>query len=342
VAKRTEEHRKKASEIRFESVTKVYRHAAHPAVDDVSITIEPGKLTVLLGPSGCGKTTLLKLANRLLEPTAGRVLMDNRDLRDIPGHLLRRHIGYVIQHAGLFPHMKVEENIAVVPRLIDWDAAAISRRVDELMDLVGLPPGQYRGRYPSQLSGGERQRVGLARAVAAGPSTLLMDEPFGALDAITRARLQDELLTIHRRLGQTVLFVTHDVDEAMQLADRIAVMRAGSIVQFDKPSVVVLSPADSFVADLIGSRDVMRRLGLMQVTAALRPLEGQVNAEKLPWVNWTENLRTALALLLEGGNPTIGVRDSDGSLLGTVNLEQIQDLVSAQVSTRDAASGGPR
>ena len=270
-------HRAKASAIRFEAVSKSYPHAPHPAVDNVTITVEPGELAVLLGPSGCGKTTLLKLANRLLEPTSGRVLMDGLDLRDIPGHLLRRHIGYVIQQTGLFPHMRVEENVAVVPRLLGWNRARISARIDELLDLVGLPPAQFRHRYPGQLSGGEQQRVGLARAVAAGPTTLLMDEPFGALDAITRARLQEELLSIHRRLGQTVIFVTHDVDEAMLLADRVAVMRQGRIVQYDKPACVVLTPDDDFVGELIGSNDVLRRLSLMPVSAAMRTADSRLH-----------------------------------------------------------------
>ena len=196
-------------------------------MSDVSFTIEPGELVVLIGPSGCGKTTLLKLINRLYDPTSGVVYIDDTPSQELPGPDLRRHMGYVIQQGGLFPHYTVADNVAVVPGLLGWDKTRTASRVDELLHLVGLPPEDYRHRYPSQLSGGQQQRVGIARAIAASPGTLLMDEPFGALDAITRARLQEELRDLHDRLGQTVVFVTHDIDEAVLLADRIAVMREG-------------------------------------------------------------------------------------------------------------------
>src|SRR5262245_21766355 len=225
------------TEIRFEHVSKRFDGSGSgaPAVNDVSFTIEPGELVVLIGPSGCGKTTLLKLINRLYDPTEGTIYIDGTPSQELPGPDLRRHMGYVIQQGGLFPHYTVGENVAVVPRLLGWDKARIAARVDELLQLVGLPPEEYRSRYPAQLSGGQQQRVGIARAIAAAPGTLLMDEPFGALDAITRSRLQVELRELHNRLGQTIVFVTHDIDEAAHLADRIAVMRQGEVLQYASP-----------------------------------------------------------------------------------------------------------
>src|SRR5689334_15902460 len=217
------------SAIVVEELTRQFPGEPRAAVDHVSFEVEAGAFVVLLGPSGCGKTTLLKMINRLYEPTSGRVLVGGIDARELAVTDLRRRIGYVIQQVGLFPHMRIEENIAVVPRLLGWEKPRIDERIDVLLELVGLPSA-YRKRYPRQLSGGEQQRIGLARALAADPGTMLMDEPFGAIDAITRARLQDELLDIQRKLRKTILFVTHDVEEALRLADKIIIMRAGKIV----------------------------------------------------------------------------------------------------------------
>ncbi len=236
------------------NVTKRYPGAADAAVDGVDLDISPGEFVVLLGPSGCGKTTLLKMINRIYEPTGGTISIDGVDVLSLKASDLRRQIGYVIQQTGLFPHMKIAANVAVVPKLLNWDKGRIRDRVRELLDLVGLPPDDYANRYPAQLSGGEQQRVGLARALAASPPTMLMDEPFGALDAITRSRLQDELRRIHRRISQTVLFVTHDIEEAVRLADRIVVMRSGQIVQVGTPLEIVSEPADQFVAGSRGRR----------------------------------------------------------------------------------------
>ena len=221
--------------------------------------------------------------------------------------------------------MRIEENIAVVPGLLRWDKARIARRVDELLELVGLPPAEYRRRYPAQLSGGEQQRVGLARALAAEPTTLLMDEPFGALDAITRARLQEELRRIHARLGQTVLFVTHDIEEAVRLADRIVVMRLGRVVQYDEPLRIVLEPVDEFVSDLVGAGDVLRRLSLMPVAAALQPLNGAVPPDA-PSIARSADLRAALGLLLESGAANAVVLDEDARPVGTIDLATIQSV----------------
>ena len=318
----------RASAIAFEGVSKVFPGGGRPAVAEATLRVEPGEFVVLLGPSGSGKTTLLKLTNRLYEPTSGRIRLDGTEIRDLPVTALRRRMGYVIQQTGLFPHLRVADNVAVVPRLLGWEKRRIEQRVDELLALVGLPPAEYRRRYPAQLSGGEQQRVGLARALAAEPTTLLMDEPFGALDAITRGRLQEELRRIHDRFGQTVLFVTHDIEEAVRLADRIVVMREGRIVQFDTPLRIVLEPADESVADLVGAGDVLRRLSLLPVAAAFRPLStanGRPVADDEPTVARSETLRTALAHLLESGATRLAVVDGTERAVGTLDLRAIQD-----------------
>src|SRR4051812_17988214 len=257
----------------FEEVIKRFPGNPRPAVAGVTLSVPEGHLVVLLGPSGCGKTTLLRLVNRLIEHDSGTILVSGRDIDSLPPTELRRGIGYVIQSVGLFPHMRVENNIAVVPRLLGWDSARISRRTDELLPLVGLPPAEYRRRYPSQLSGGQQQRVGLARAMAADPAIMLMDEPFAAIDNITRRRLQDELLDIQSKVRKTILFVTHDVEEAIRLADKIAVMREGHVVQYDTPLNILSAPADSFVAELVGAGDVLRRLSLLDVQHAMTSVE---------------------------------------------------------------------
>ena len=290
----------------------------------MSLEVAAGSFVVLLGPSGCGKTTLLKLANRLHDPTSGRVLVDGRPAADQPAAELRRGIGYVIQQSGLFPHFRVGDNVATVPRLLGWDKARVAARVDDLLNLVGLPPAEYRHRWPAQLSGGEQQRVGLARALAADPRIVLMDEPFGALDAITRGRLQDEVRRIHARLGQTVLFVTHDIEEAVRLADRIVVMRDGRVVQHGTPLAIVTEPADAFVADLVGAHDVLRRLSLLTVGAAMRPLAG--GAPDAPAVSQRNDLRHALGLLLQDGTSSLVVVDDDGNPVGQLDLPAIQGV----------------
>lgn len=316
------------SRIEFIDVRKVYGEsgtgqAARPAaIDGVSLTIEPGEFVVLLGPSGCGKTTLLKLINRLIEPDAGRIEIDGADTLSRSAVQLRRGIGYVIQQSGLFPHLRVRDNVAVVPSLLKWPKARTRQRVDELLDLVGLPPDSYAGRYPTQLSGGEQQRVGLARALAAAPRTMLMDEPFGALDAITRNRLQNEVQRIHREFNQTIVFVTHDIEEAVKLATRIVVMRAGRIVQVGTPAEIISAPADSFVADLVGAEDTWRRLGLMPIHLALQPLSAI--APDAPTLDDNASLRDGLAMLVESGAPALTIVDAAGTPLGEVTLTSVQ------------------
>jgi osmoprotectant transport system ATP-binding protein len=239
-----------------------YADAASAAVHDVDLTIAAGEFSVLLGPSGCGKSTLLRTINRLVEPSGGTVLIDEGDVRTRDATELRRGIGYVIQAVGLFPHYTVAQNVGIVPQLLGWDAAAIEARVDELLELIRLDPRAYRNRKPRELSGGEAQRVGVARALAARPHVLLMDEPFAAVDAIVRASLQDEIARVHQRLGTTIVFVTHDVDEALRLADRIVVMNAGSVVQAGPPAEILDRPANDFVRDLVGVDAETRRLAL--------------------------------------------------------------------------------
>jgi len=252
-------------------------------------------------------------------------------------------MGYVIQQTGLFPHMRIGENVAVVPKLLGWKKERISARVEKLLDLVGLPAADYRRRYPAQLSGGEQQRVGLARALAAEPSTLLMDEPFGALDAITRTRLQDELRRIHAVLGQTVLFVTHDIEEAVRLADKIVVMRAGRVVQYDTPLRIVLEPADDFVADLVGAGDVLRRLSLLPSATAIRPVTDRTPeiTRDEPTVARSAPLRVALSVLLESQANRIVVVNEDAQPVGTLDLRAIQLASSAEIGLPDSATIAP-
>lgn len=314
-----------ATAIEYDRVSKTYPSGTRSAVNEVSLTVERGKLVVLLGPSGCGKTTLLKMTNRLIEPTSGSISIDGVEIHSLPAPDLRRRIGYVIQQTGLFPHMRVEENIAVVPKLLKWDKQRTSTRVDELLELVGLPPDAYRRRYPAQLSGGEQQRVGLARALAVNPDTMLMDEPFGALDAITRSHLQMELRRIHQELGQTIIFVTHDIDEAVRLADEIIIMREGQIVQAGDPLDIVTDPADAFVSELVGASDALRRLSLIESGAVMHPLTGSSVLPPLT-IPITTDLRTAFGTMLGSGQREIGLIDANGNLAGTIDLETIREI----------------
>lgn len=246
--------------IRFDRVAKRFGRDCPNAVDGVSLAVEEGEFVTILGSSGCGKTTLLKLVNRLYEPDEGTITLFGEDTRAVDVIRLRRRIGYVIQQTGLFPHMTVAKNIATVPELLGWDRERIDRRVDELLSLAGLEPRDFRGRYPGHLSGGQSQRVGLARALAVDPKIMLLDEPFGAIDAITRANLQDELLRIHGGLKKTFLFVTHDIIEACKMGSRVVVMDRGRIRQFDTPAAIIKSPADDFVASLVASARTQERL----------------------------------------------------------------------------------
>ncbi len=316
--------------IRFDHISKLFPGAARAAVDDCSLQVEAGEFVTLLGPSGCGKTTLLKMVNRLYEPTDGTIFIDDTDVRKLPLTELRRQIGYVIQQTGLFPHMTVAQNIAVVPSLLGWDKERTAARIDELLTLIELSPDEYRGRYPAQLSGGQQQRVGLARALAADPGVILMDEPFSAIDAITREALQDELIRLQRKVRKTILFVTHDVEEALRLADRIVVMRDGKIVQYDTPLNILTRPADEFIAELLGAGDIVRRLGLLRVVGAMVPLGSGRPPDDEPTIAANESLREALSLLLRSGAPTLVVREGERPV-GLLALEQIRAAASTRV-----------
>ena len=258
------------AKIAFAEVTRQYKGASSPAVDAVSFEVSEGAVCMLLGTSGSGKTTLLRMVNRLIEPTAGAIFIDGKNILEENPIELRRRIGYVIQQVGLFPHMNVAENIRVTADIAGgWSRQKMNQRVDELLDLVGLPPKEYRKRFPRQLSGGQQQRVGLARALATDPAILLMDEPFGALDAITRERMQEELLRIQRGVRKTVLFVTHDVEEAFKLGDQIAVLSEGKLIQLGTPIDLLTNPANDFVRKLVGADNILRQLQYLPVTAAL-------------------------------------------------------------------------
>jgi osmoprotectant transport system ATP-binding protein len=319
------------SAIVVENLSRLFPNEPRPAVDRVSFEVEDGAFVVLLGPSGCGKTTLLKMINRLYEPTSGRILVGGQDARSLKATELRRRIGYAIQQTGLFPHMRIEQNIAVTPRLLGWDQPRIDARIDELLDLVGLPRA-YRARYPRQLSGGEQQRVGLARALAADPAIMLMDEPFGAIDAITRTRLQDELAGIQHKLRKTIMFVTHDVEEALRLADKIIIMREGAIVQYDTPLGIITRPRDAFVRDLTGADDMLRRLSLISVRDVLTTREqgnGVAAADDRPHpatLSPDDNLRDALSRLLRAGTEALPVVGPQGEWLGELSFEDLRAL----------------
>lgn len=282
----------------------IKRYGAATAVDDVSLTIPDGELTIVLGPSGCGKTTLLRTVNRMVEVDGGDVLIDGRSVAAVPPEELRRHIGYAIQSVGLFPHMSVSRNIATVPRLLGWDRTRVEKRVAELLELVGLDPAVYADKRPGELSGGEAQRVGVARALAADPPVLLMDEPFGALDPISRERLQREFAALHSQLGKTVVFVTHDIEEAVLLGDRIVLMRDGRIVQVGAPEELWRSPEQQFVRDFFGDEFGLRILSRHRVADLVL---GPPVVGKAPRVRLQTNLRDVLAIMVTESVDSVAV-----------------------------------
>ncbi|HUA25769.1 MAG TPA: ABC transporter ATP-binding protein [Steroidobacteraceae bacterium] len=306
----------------IESLTK--RYDSTTAVDGVSMTIERNSITVIVGTSGSGKSTLLRMINRLIEPTSGRVLIDDRDTVGEPGHLLRRRIGYVIQGHGLFPHRTVAENIGTVPRLLGWDESRIRARAAELLETLQLDPAQYSEKYPHQLSGGQQQRVGVARALAAEPAVLLMDEPFGALDPIIREKAQADLLDIQRKFGTTIVLVTHDIDEAFRLGDRVAVMSEGRLLQYDRPEVLVTRPCNPLVARMTGSAErAMRLLSLTTAGEAAVPVAaGHAGADALV-VPTSASLREVLSELLWRGSECATVVDADGTPRGQLTVAAI-------------------
>jgi osmoprotectant transport system ATP-binding protein len=305
-------------DIELVGVTKRYHGQKKAAVEDVNLHIPAGQILMLVGPSGCGKTTTLKMINRLIEPTSGQILIGGEDARAKNADELRRHIGYVIQGGSLFPHLSVAANIAMVPQMLGWDRKRITERVDELLDLVGLDPARYRDRYPRELSGGQQQRVGVARGLAADPPVILMDEPFGAVDPITRQRLQDELLSIQDELRKTIVCVTHDFDEAVKLGDQIAILReGGEIAQLDTPANILAAPANRFVENFIGAGATLKQLTLSRV--------GEIDLEQTTTATVGESGAEVLKRARSNGDRAVVVLDQRRRPLRWDWLRAIED-----------------
>jgi osmoprotectant transport system ATP-binding protein len=329
-----------AAELELRNVSKRYDGQREPAIHDLSLKVPAGEVCVLVGPSGSGKTTAMRLINRMISISSGDILLGGRSVLEREAKELRREIGYVIQQIGLFPHQTVGENIATVPRLLGWPKERIAARVRELLELIDLDPEEMSGRYPAQLSGGQRQRVGVARALAADPPLMLMDEPFGAIDPINRARLQDEFLRLQEQVGKTVVFVTHDIDEAIKMGDRIAILREGGVLaQYDTPREILTHPADEFVAQFVGADRGIKRLSLTTLAElqliepnGLRPGEHRVSQET--------SVRDALSLLLTAGGAPLAVVDGDDRVEGLVTLGLVERLLSGEAAERAGSHRG--
>lgn len=309
--------------IEFVKASKKFNGTKDYAVSEVSVSIEEGSFITVLGTSGSGKTTLLKMINRIYETSSGKILFFGESVEKLPVEKLRLRIGYVIQQIGLFPHMTVEQNIGTVPKILHWNKQKISERVDTLLNLVNLPPDTFRKRYPRQLSGGQQQRVGLARAMAANPEIMLMDEPFGAIDAITRQNLQDELLRIQRKLNKTIVFVTHDVNEAFKLGDKVIVMNKGKIEQFDTTYNILFNPANKFVSRLVTSDDTLQRLKFLRANQAIIPIEIPINDEMIR-VGGEESLYNVLTTHIFNDGKIIIVEDDKNNVIGQIDWKQLQ------------------
>jgi len=319
--------------IRLEAVTKRF-DGGQIAVDHLSLDVPEGELCVLVGPSGCGKTTTMKMINRLIEPSSGRVFIDDQDVTHVDPVLLRRRIGYVIQQGGLFPHQTIAANIATVPRLLGWDRERMRTRTHELLELVGLDAGRYAGRYPHELSGGERQRVGVARALAADPPVLLMDEPFGAIDPITRNRLQGEFIRLQAEVRKTIVFVTHDIEEAVRLGDRIAILaEGGRLEQYDTPAHILGRPANPFVADFVGADRGLKRLAVTPITAEHVEQPSAPPGPDAARIALGSSLQDALSLMLRQDGPEVVVVDGDRTI-GVLTPTSLHEALRADI--RDA------
>jgi osmoprotectant transport system ATP-binding protein len=304
--------------IELEHISK--RYDGRPVVDDLSLTVPDGAFCILLGPSGCGKSTTLRMINRLVPFDSGAIRIAGEDIRDVPEEALRRRIGYAIQSIGLFPHWTVEDNIATVPRLLNWPGRRIRDRVTELLELLRLDPESYRRKYPHQLSGGEQQRIGVARALAADPELLLMDEPFGAVDPITRDALQNEIARIHAATKKTIVFVTHDIEEALRLATVIAILERGRLAQWGAPIDIVEHPASAFVRDFVGGEGSgLKLLGLRKIAERMRPGGSAVG---LP-LSADASLRDALAAMTERHTDRLPVADASGRAIGIIMLADL-------------------
>jgi osmoprotectant transport system ATP-binding protein len=318
---------REAVELEFAEATKVYPGADHAALDRLSLTVPAGEICVLVGPSGCGKTTAMRMVNRMIDITSGDIRVGGRSVKERDVDDLRRDIGYVIQQIGLFPHRTIGDNIATVPKLLGWERKRITDRVGELLDLIGLPQEMAK-RYPAQLSGGQRQRVGVARALAADPPLMLMDEPFGAIDPINRERLQNEFLRLQAEIRKTIVFVTHDIDEAIKMGDRIAILQVGGhLAQYATPSELLLNPANEFVEDFVGADRALKRLALMRVRDIPREALGGANGG--PELPLDMILRDALSDLLQHG-ATHGTVVDDGTALGSLSVETLAHVAAGE------------
>lgn len=324
--------------IRLEGVGKTYSDGT-VAVHALDLDVAAGTLVVLVGPSGCGKSTTLKMVNRLIEPTSGRIFLEGEDVMQADPVELRRRMGYVIQQVGLFPHQSIRTNVATVPSLLGWSRRKAAERADELLDMVGLNPATFGDRYPDQLSGGERQRVGVARALAADPPVLLMDEPFGAVDPVVRVRLQEEFLRLHRDLGKTVLLVTHDIDEAVKLGDRVAVFaKGGRLAQYDVPAAVLGRPADDFVAEFVGASRGLRRLSVTPITSA--DLENPPGYDLPASVPMSASLEDALATMMRSDEAMVAVSEN-GATVGVLTPNGIHRALRRSVAAEAVDAAAP-
>ncbi|MEV6600516.1 ATP-binding cassette domain-containing protein [Actinoplanes sp. NPDC051346] len=322
-----------AASITLENVGKVYPDGT-VAVGDISMEVRAGELAVLIGPSGCGKSTVLRMLNRLIEPSKGRILIDGEDIAARDPVELRRHIGYVIQNVGLFPHQTIRTNVGTVPRLLGWDRKKTRARAEELLELVGLDPARYGGRYPHELSGGQRQRVGVARALAADPLVLLMDEPFSAVDPIVRGRLQEEFLRLQAAVRKTIVLVTHDIDEAVRLGDRIAVLaEGGRLLQYASPADLLSEPASAAVGEFVGNDRGIRRLAVTRVREAMRPVGQIEDIERLPTVDAAGTLYDALAVMLTSDALNV-VAMENGTPVGTISRSLLFDVPNREAAAR--------
>jgi osmoprotectant transport system ATP-binding protein len=331
-----------AAELELRHVGKRYPGQSEPAIADLSFTVPAGEVCVLVGPSGSGKTTAMRLINRMIALSSGDILLGGRSVLEREPRDLRREIGYVIQQIGLFPHQTVAENIATVPQLLGWDKQRVATRVHELLALIGLDPDEMAGRYPAQLSGGQRQRVGVARALAADPPLMLMDEPFGAIDPINRTKLQDEFLGLQAQVRKTVVFVTHDIDEAIKMGDRIAILREGGVLaQYDTPKAILARPADDFVAQFVGADRGIKRLSLttLKEIRLLEPNGQGASARRVPS---EASVKDALSMLLTAHGEPLAVTDGDGRVAGLVTLSHLERLIAedAEEDRFVAAPGG--
>jgi osmoprotectant transport system ATP-binding protein len=328
------------AEIAFRHAVKRYPGRGQPAVENLTFEVQPGEICVLIGPSGCGKTTALKMVNRLISITEGDITINGTSVRELELSRLRRRIGYVFQQIGLFPHMTVEHNIGSVPRLLGWPKDRIRGRAAELLELVGLDPVADLRRYPGEFSGGQQQRIGVARAMAADPPIMLMDEPFGAIDPIARDRLQNDFLRLHRRIPKTVIFVTHDIDEAIKMGDRIAIMREGRLVQMATADELLAAPADEFVASFVGADRGLKRLRVRTVSdLSLEPPPSADGGR--PSVSLDTSLHFALSMMLAEGTTRLAVVDREDRVIGSVSMDAITRLIAPAASAASAPRQEP-